>query len=401
MALDVDAVIARAKQAGMQGDFAEAWRVMRPHHELLDVEPSFAWAWLVLVRNGPEMAAHRNEVEEILEAWDDDAPILVLGATILYVLVDGRLVDDPIPDDDPALRAAACARHALELYDDDERRDPDLGGHALVTLANALRLAGPAHDEEARQCYERALAIAPEEGGWWFDFGLLHKHRGLWRDALDAFEKARALEEREEESTLVNIAICATALGASATPTAIEAWGRLGVACERGADGLPRASSASAPVKVRLSTRSLGGGAAAAAPIRYEHVWVAPDSPCHGRVLDPTMLAVGVDVGDVVLFDRAPVGVALVDGRSVPRFPVLALIRRGVLETIPVSVRDDAEAATLRASLSAGERLYLFDENVELVCDDCIRTGGPHDATRHTAHARPGGPRAGKIVRPR
>lgn len=400
MALDVDAVIARAKEAGMQGDFAEAWRVMRPHHELLDVEPSFAWAWLVLVRNGPEMAAHRHEVEEILDAWQDDPHILVLGATILYVLVDGRLADDPIPVDDPALRAAVCVRLALGLYEDDERLDPEVGGHALVTLANALRLAGPAHDEEAQQSYERALEMAPAEAGWWFDLGLLYKHRARWREALDAFEKARALEEDEEESTLVNIAICATALGDASTATAIEAWGRLGVVCVRGDDGLPRVSSDSAPVKVRLSTMSRDPGAATEQPILYEHVWVAPDSPCHGRVLDPTMLAVGVDVGDVVLFDRAPVGVAVVDGRSVLRFPLLALLQRGVLETTGVSARDDTDLARLRAGLRDGERLYMFDENVELVCDDCIRTGGPHDA-RHTAHARPAGPRAGKIVRQR
>jgi len=113
------------------------------------------------------------------------------------------------------------------------------------------------------------------------------------------------------------------------------------------------------------------------------------------------MLAVGVDVGDVVLFDRAPVGVAVVDGRSVPRFPFLALLRRGVLETTPVAASDDADVARLRASLRDGEQLYLFDENIELVCDECIRTGGPHDVARHAPPARPPGPRAGKIVRPR
>ena len=56
---------------------------------------------------------------------------------------------------------------------------------------------------------------------------------------------------------------------------------------------------------------------------------MTPISPCHGVVSSTSQRDAAIDYGDVVLWDAVPVGVAEHEGKKVPRFPLLALLRRG------------------------------------------------------------------------
>lgn len=397
MERDIDAIIDEARRAGMEGEVARAWSILEPHRDLLEDEPRIAWAWLILIKNGGDPAARRADVEAILEEWIIDPFITDLGATILHDLADGRAADEPIPEDDPARVGARYADAALHELTDAQRTDPEIGGQLQLTLANCLRLAGPAHDAEAERAYEAALALQPHEAWWWFDFGLLRKLRGRWGEGVEVFSKVDALLDGEvDQSTLVNLAICAT--GAGDGELAAQAWRRLGSDCEIGADGLP-AMEGLGLYKVRLSTAGIGPDHPGAGPVQFEHVWAIPRSPCHGTLVGAPMYDVGVEHGDVILWDCAPIGYAEQDGERFPRVPMLAKIADGVARSFPLRARQPAPGAleALDEALPDGVFLYVHDERVMHLCERCVREGGPHD-DQHPPVGEPPAVVTGKLV---
>ncbi|HEX6244018.1 MAG TPA: hypothetical protein VFZ61_24045, partial [Polyangiales bacterium] len=93
--------------------------------------------------------------------------------------------------------------------------------------------------------------------------------------------------------------------------------------------------------------------------VTFELLWVAPLSPCHGVVQSPTARKASVDYGDVVLWDGAPVSVQQQEGRPVPVFPLLWILRPGSekrlrfvgMQKRPNSVQELGEQLGARASL--------------------------------------------------
>jgi hypothetical protein len=71
-----------------------------------------------------------------------------------------------------------------------------------------------------------------------------------------------------------------------------------------------------------------GGLAPPGASFDYEDVWVQPRSPCHGELLTPTRQGLPAGVGDVLLWDVAPLGFLTVEGRRIPRFSLLAVLEK-------------------------------------------------------------------------
>jgi len=85
-------------------------------------------------------------------------------------------------------------------------------------------------------------------------------------------------------------------------------------------------------MQVRVATMGEDTGQNDPLPSRavsFEVLWVEPLSPCHGVVVTPTARRANVDYGDVVLWDGAPVRIQEVEGRPVPTFPILAILRAG------------------------------------------------------------------------
>ncbi|MCK6550515.1 tetratricopeptide repeat protein [Myxococcota bacterium] len=381
--------IQRAARAAEANDLASAWQILGEHRAAITERLELAWAWLVLLGRDPAPPAEADVTSALVDAWPSHPDFVELLARTLTSKVDGRLGDEEIPPHDPALVAAAITTRCLGALSEAELSDPEVGGKLAMTLASALRLSGPRFDAEAERAFAQALATKPEHGPWIFNAGLFFKNRGRWAEALDHFRRARALGG-DDQPTLWNLAIAATALGDG--DAALEAWQALGFEARRGPDGLPVVDKLGR-VKVRLSNRTVSTLSHGTGPI-HEHVWVRPTSPCHGVVLSPTCEAVAADYGDVVLWDGAPIGLVVEQGREIPRFPMLARIAVGGVKKFRFRARQPSAgvASALNQLLPDAVWIYVFDEEVRYLCRDCVEGRGPHDpshrgdAPKHTPH---------------
>jgi hypothetical protein len=349
-----------------------AWRSLRLRRRELTRDPGLAMAWLWMLAEHPDAEDPVPAVLEILEAWCREPTIARAGCNRLLDLVEGRHGDDPVEAGDPAHLARDFAKRGLDALPDDELRSADAAGSLWNTYANACRLCGPAFDDDAERAYASALALRDDP--WWrFNLGLFRKNRGRWKEGLEIFGVVHGAVG-DEEAVLWNMGICATGAGDGAAATL--AWQKLGFDARLGDDALPRVSGFG-NVKVRLSTPP---------PVHFEHVWAEPLSPCHGRVLNPTLYDGVADCEDIVFWDGQPIGFSVHDGRRVPRFACLGRLRRGGVRTFRFAALRAArdQVQELERALPEGCSFYVFDDQVQLLCAHCIRTGGPHLAEHDT-----------------
>ena len=306
-----------------------------------------------------------------IEAAPTDPEVVRGAAAALIAAAEEIPLDEPERRRVPAELAAEALARCLDTLDE-RRAGEELTGRLLILHANALRLCGHAHDDEAQRAFARALEHSPDAAGWHYDLALLHKHRGRWREALAANVRARELGG-DTRPVLWNLAIAATALGEGAT--AAECWRALGIPAEVNDAGMPVVAGLD-PVQVRVPARGTGHQDASEVPDRgaaFELLWAAPLSPVHGVVQSPSFRDAPVDWGDVVMWDGAPVGMIEIDGTPVPRFVLLEILRRGEERRLRfVGLQQAAgEVARLEHELPEGSQVFVQVERVEMVCPRC------------------------------
>ena len=82
--------------------------------------------------------------------------------------------------------------------------------------ATQLHVAGvecseTGNEDGAIENYNKALALNPARGDTLYNLGLIYKYRGEWEKSFDFNQQAREFQS-EDEATLWNLAIAATAL---------------------------------------------------------------------------------------------------------------------------------------------------------------------------------------------
>jgi hypothetical protein len=159
------------------------------------------------------------------------------------------------------------------------------------------------------------------------------------------------------------------------------AWRELGMGESLTADGSFR-QSAFGHVQVRLGSRGTPAGPEVTddRPLEFEHVWIDRLGAVHGRILSATLWECPADYGDVVLFDAAPCGWREVDGKRVPRFPILAVVERSRQRLFRFAARQpqNGVVASIEDELPPGSRLYVLSEEVMMICASCARGEKPH-----------------------
>ncbi len=375
--IDVDAEVTQALALLEQGEAGAAWNVLVRHASELQTRESPGTLLNALLKHAEPPTD--EVVEMLLTAWEiDTKATLLLCNRVCSGIADAGFEDD-------ALAHAKVERVLLALRRAEAREEAQ-GGDRLraglrKSIAEALRHAGPARAGEARVAYEALRDAAPEDSASWYNLGLVYKQRGLFAEGVVVNRRARELGDGDA-AVLWNLGICATGAGDGAT--ALEAWRALGFEVERGEDGLPFMPRLG-PVQVRLSNAGVPGWEGA--PCDYEHVWIERLSPCHGRVLSPTSSEMSAEYGDVVLHDGAAIGYRESNGRRTPRFPLLALLRKGTDRVFRFAAlqEEEGQAAALTELLPEGSLVYPHTERVEMICRDCVRGGGRH---MHRAEAK-------------
>ncbi len=372
-----------------------AWKAIERFGQHIDADQELALTWLTLLRITPSRPQLFEEARRILASWPTTPGIVLAACDALVRAAELQASDEPPAVDGPAQTAASAAERCLLSLDANVRRDPKVGGYLAMSRANALRLAHR-HDEALASCTE-ALVLQPDNGDFWFNLGLVHKARRSWNEALEANQRARGLLG-DRKGVLWNLAIAATALGRG--DIAAEAFRSFGLPAEVAPSGMPYVEGLP-PVQVRAATRGSGHGSAGAeldAAISFELVWVSPLTPCHGVVQSATFRQAAVDYGDLVLWDGTPVGVVEHEGKLVPRFPLLAVLRKGDERRLRfVALEQDAgDVEAFGAALPNGAVLFVHRAKVEQLCARCA--SGEH--MRKHEHTRPEPHRLvyGKIV---
>jgi tetratricopeptide (TPR) repeat protein len=336
----------------------------------LAADAGLAAAWLELLLHAAQLPAVLERVERVLAQHPSSAQVVTRACAALIRAAVLIAPDEMQPLDGAGQRAAGAAGRCIAELERSGRHEPLLG-YLHMNRANALRLLR-AYDD-ALAAYRAALALEPERGAWWFNLGLLHKAKGEWAEALEVTQRARTLL-RDDKPVLWNIAIAATALGRG--HDAAEALRKLGLPAEIAASGMPFVDGLP-PLQVRVASVGSGlGPAGSAVPDRsvgFELLWVTPISPVHGVVSSAAQRDAAVDYGDVVLWDAIPVGVGEHAGKPVPRFPLLAILRRGDERRFRYVALQQAagDVEALAQDLPADARLFVHHERVEMLCARC------------------------------
>lgn len=368
--VDVEAAVKQALASLEQGEAGAGWDVLVRHASELEAHDSLCTLFNALLKHAEPPA---DEVTEaLLAAWREDTQAtLLLSERVCTGIAEAGFEDD-VESHARAERVLAALRHA-EAGEEAEGRDEDRAALRTV-IAEALRHAGPARAQEAREAYEALRDAAPEKSSGWYNLGLVHKQRGRFAEGVAVNRRARALGD-SSEAVLWNLGICAT--GAGDGEAALEAWRALGLQVELGEDGLPFMPRLG-QVQVRLSTVGVAGWEGTSP--EYEHVWIERLSPCHGRVLSPTSGELSAEYGDLVLHDGAPIGYREWSGRRIPRFPQLAVLRKGTDRIFRFAAlqEEQGQVSALAEHLPEGCVVYPHTERLEVICRDCVRGRGRH-----------------------
>lgn len=355
-----------------EGDGDRAWELLEERRSELGVDRDFSLMWLSAAQLVPRRTSPA-EVETVLATWPTDPDIVMVACAALMAVAERRAPDEPILSEGPAHRAAVVARVCLESVD--EEADPEVAAFLWIHRANGLRRCSHAEDEAAQEAFAKAISLSPDNATFMFDLGLLHKWRGRWEQALEANFKAKdGLDD--PRGALWNVCVCATALGKG--EVAADAWRELGLPADVAASsGMPYVPDVPL-AQVRVPARGAGIGADWAVPddaASFEVVWVAPLSPCHGVVQSATFREAVVDYGDLILWDGAPVTVADFEGRPVPCFPLLEILRRGDEHRLRFAAHVSHEAALTEFTdrLPEGVSLQRHVERAEWVAPDGSR----------------------------
>ena len=381
-----------------QRDVARAFQLLEALGPTLDSDRELASHWLMLLRMAPQRPSLADDVARVLARWPED-PELVLSCCDALLRAE-ELRGPDVPADPRRLceTAAAAAERCWQSLSEAERDAAHPGGYLQMNRANALRLLR--RYDEAAEAYSAALACDERNGDWWFNQGLLHKATQDFRAGLADNLRARALLG-DKKPVLWNLAICATALGQG--ELAAETMRKLGFDANVLPSGMPYVAGLPA-MQVRVATRGSGHGLQGPEldrGVAFELLWVSPASPCHGVVQTASSREGSADYGDLVLWDGTPVGVFEHEGKPVPRFPLLSVLRQGDEHRFRFVAleQEPGDVLAFGRELPQEGLLFAHRASIEMLCARCAT--GDHMRKHDHLKAEPHRLVYGKMIVPR
>lgn len=364
----IEAIEQAVRKAAAAGDMEKADAELKPLLRAARHQVDASRALLRIV------ASHELPVETALEllivvrrAHPDDLELLALAGAATEAARDIDLLNAQPPDHPLFLDTVDSLAGRL-----DEVRGTDQEEDVLAGLATAARMVGRQRDTLAEQSYLRLIELDPERSSHHYNYGLFLKTRGRFIEGVAANQAAVRLADKPVESYDWNLGICAT--GAGQGEVALAVWKGIGNKIEMGRFGLPEGGYPEC--KVRLAERPLAErDAASDEPGLEETIWIERLSPCHGIVRSVLYQDLGVDYGDVVLTDGAPITYHSYGDTEVPVFPHLATLRRQNYRYYDFAgtQQESGQLENLSRGLSADAIIYSHTENYSEICSSCWR----------------------------
>jgi hypothetical protein len=356
-----------------------AWEILQPLLRAQSHQKEAAFALVELAGRGYLSRERSLEVlERVHAAHAADEHLLGLVGDSLDRARDIDMLNAPPPESELfATVVDNLAVLAAKANGADHER-------ALLTgLATAARMMARQRDELAESACRRLLELEPDMSYRHYNLGLLMKTRGRFHEGMIANQRAALLAQETSEATEWNLGICAT--GARDGATALEVWRRMKQEIEMGRFGLPEGRYPSC--KVRLAERPLAERTKDHDdPGLEETIWIERLSPCHGIIRSVLYQRLGVDYGDVVLIDGAPITYHKYGEREVPVFPHLATLVRSKYQLFDFAGTQGEEGRIHSASedLDRDSVIYSHSENFTVLCAGCWRDQGiDHEHTQN------------------
>jgi tetratricopeptide (TPR) repeat protein len=240
----------------------------------------------------------------------------------------------------------------------------------LDGLATTARLCARQYDELAKKSYARLVELLPQKAWPHYGQGLYCKTRGLFQQGVISNQKAIEVAAEPTQAYFWNLGICAT--GAGQGEVALKVWKELGQKIEMGRFGLPEGVYPSCKVKLAkfpLAERSSENDY----PELEETIWIERLSPCHGIIRSVLYQELGVDYGDVILFDGAPITYHTYGDEQIAVFPHLATLRRQKYQFFDFcgTQSENGELGQLSEFLERDSVVYSHTENYKVLCSPC------------------------------
>ncbi len=318
----------------------------------------------------------------VLDAHGDDLAILIaLGDAIESArdIDDLNMAPPPSPVFPNLLRLLA----ERQLKCDDPKQER----HLADAMATTARMMARQKDDTAERAYKRHVELAPDASYPHYGLGLYYKTRGRFAEGMKANQKAIEIAGKDAtEAMKWNLGICAT--GAGEGDIALEVWRAMGNKLEVGHLGLPDGGYPAC--KVRLAECPLAERTADNDdPGMEESIWVKRLSPCHGIVKSVLYQEdLGVDYGDTVLFDGAPITHHRYGDNEVAVFPHLATLAKGNFQFYPFAATqlESGTVETVNDQIEDAALIYSHTENCYTLCAACLadgKTDHAHEAREH------------------
>jgi hypothetical protein len=350
------------------GRMHAAWDKVQPLRAAQRRQPEAAMALLMVVHEGClEKEAALSVLSEVARSHDQDIRILSALGECLEAARDIDDLNAP-PPDDPVFRAVVEKLSALaRTYEGQPEQEP-----ILVGLATAARMAARQDDAVAESSHRKLTEINTRNAAYHYNLGLFYKTRGRFAEGVTSNQIAASLADEVVDSHQWNLGICAT--GAWNASAALDVWKRMGHQIEIGRFGLPEGSYSQC--KVKLAQRPLAERTADLDdPGAEETIWIERLSPCHGIVRSVLYRKLGVDYGDVILIDGAPITYHAYGEVRVPVFPHLATLVRQHYQVFDFAGTQETarQLVNLSAELDKDAVIYSHSENVKMLCANCWR----------------------------
>lgn len=365
---EIGAIARDAVAEGQAGNKQAAWQKIQRLRKAQHHQPDAAMAllWVIDGRNLPREEA-AGVLSEIADAHDEDVNILSALGQCLEAVRDIDDLNAPPPGHSIFLTMVeklACLAKVHEGKPEQER--------ILRGLATSARMMARQKDAIAESSLRKLTEINPQKSSHHYNLGLFYKTRGRFAEGVAANRSAAGLSQDAVDSTEWNLGICAT--GARDAETALDVWKRMGQKIELGRFGLPEGGYPTC--KVKLAERPLAERAAELDdPGEEETVWIERLSPCHGIIRSVLYGNLGVDYGDVILMDGAPITHHTYGEQLVPVFPHLAtLLRRNYQFFDFAGTQETArQLVDLSEELDKDAVIYSHSENFKIMCANCWR----------------------------
>jgi tetratricopeptide (TPR) repeat protein len=229
---------------------------------------------------------------------------------------------------------------------------------------------GRQYDSLARKSYARLVELLPGTPWAHYNQGLFFKTRGHFSEGVEANKKAIKLAEESNDSYQWNLGICAT--GSGQAEEALNIWKEIGQKIELGRFDLPEGGYPSC--KIRLAEHPLSErDANNDDPELEETIWIERLSPCHGIIRSVLYKDLGVDYGDVILFDGAPITYHKYGDQQIAVFPHISTLKRNNYQFFDFAGTQETkgELGDISSQLEKDAVIYSHTENYSILCSTC------------------------------